>query len=25
MFMQADFEQPEFYKEMFRSWGLDTK
>ena len=25
MFMQPDFEQPEFYKEMFRSWGLDTK
>ena len=25
MFMQPDFEQPEFYKEMFRSWGLETK
>ena len=25
MFMQPDFEQPEFYKEMFRSWGLGTK
>ena len=25
MFMQPDFEQPEFYKEMFRSWGMDTK
>jgi uncharacterized protein (DUF169 family) len=25
MFMQPDFEQPELYKEMFRSWGLDTK
>jgi uncharacterized protein (DUF169 family) len=25
MFMQPDFEQPEFYKEMFRSWGLDAK
>jgi uncharacterized protein (DUF169 family) len=25
MFMQTDFEQPEFYKEMFKSWGLDTK
>ena len=25
MFMQPDFEQPEFYKEMFKSWGLDTK
>ena len=25
MFMQPDFEQPDFYKEMFKSWGLDTK
>lgn len=25
MFMQPDFEQPEFYKEMFKGWGLDTK
>jgi uncharacterized protein (DUF169 family) len=25
MFMQPDFEQPEFYKELFKSWGLDTK
>ncbi len=25
MFMQPDFDQPEFYKEMFKSWGLDTK
>jgi uncharacterized protein (DUF169 family) len=25
MFMQPDFEQPEFYKEMFRNWGLDSK
>ncbi len=25
MFMQPDFEQPEFYKEMFKIWGLDTK
>ncbi len=25
MFMQPDFEQPEFYKEMFKSWGLDAK
>ena len=25
MFMQPDFEQPEFYKEMFRSWGMDAK
>ena len=25
MFMQPDFEQPQFYKDMFKSWGLDTK
>ena len=25
MFMQPDFAQPDFYKEMFKSWGLDTK
>jgi len=25
MFMQPDFEQPDFYKELFKSWGLDTK
>jgi uncharacterized protein (DUF169 family) len=25
MFMQPDFPQPDFYKEMFKSWGLDTK
>jgi uncharacterized protein (DUF169 family) len=25
MFMQPDFEQPDFYREMFKSWGLDTK
>ena len=25
MFMQPDFEQPDFYKEMFKNWGLDTK
>ena len=25
MFMQPDFEQPEFYKEMFKGWGLETK
>jgi uncharacterized protein (DUF169 family) len=25
MFMRPDFERPEFYKEMFRSWGLDSK
>ncbi len=25
MFMQPDFEQPEFYKEMFKSWGLGSK
>jgi uncharacterized protein (DUF169 family) len=23
MFMQPDFEQPEFYKELFKSWGLE--
>ncbi len=25
MFMQPDFEQPQFYKDMFKGWGLDTK
>jgi uncharacterized protein (DUF169 family) len=25
MFMQPDFPQPDFYKEMFKSWGLGTK
>jgi uncharacterized protein (DUF169 family) len=25
MFMQPDFPQPDFYKELFKSWGLDTK
>jgi uncharacterized protein (DUF169 family) len=25
MFMLPDFPQPDFYKEMFKSWGLDTK
>ena len=25
MFMQPDFAQPDFYKEMFKNWGLDTK
>jgi uncharacterized protein (DUF169 family) len=25
MFMQPDFELPDFYKEMFKSWGMDTK
>jgi uncharacterized protein (DUF169 family) len=25
MFMQPDFVQPDFYKEMFKDWGLDTK
>jgi uncharacterized protein (DUF169 family) len=23
MFMQPDFERPDFYKELFKSWGLD--
>jgi len=23
MFMQPDFERPDFYKQMFKSWGLD--
>ncbi len=25
MVMLPDFEQPEFYKELFRSWGMDVK
>ena len=25
LFMLPDFPQPDFYKEMFKSWGLDTK
>ena len=25
MYMLPDFPQPDFYKEMFKSWGLDTK
>lgn len=25
MDMKPDFEQPQFYKDMFKSWGLDTK
>lgn len=25
MSMHPDFEQPQFYKDMFKSWGLDTK
>jgi uncharacterized protein (DUF169 family) len=25
MFMQSDFPRPDFYNEMFKSWGLDTK
>jgi uncharacterized protein (DUF169 family) len=25
MFMQPDFDQPDFYKDMFKSWGMDTK
>lgn len=25
MLMQADFARPEFYKRLFRSWGLDAK
>jgi uncharacterized protein (DUF169 family) len=25
MFMQPDFEQPKLYKDMFKSWGLDSK
>jgi uncharacterized protein (DUF169 family) len=24
MFMQPDFPRPDFYKEMFKSWGLDS-
>jgi len=24
MFMKPDFELPDFYKEMFKSWGMDT-
>jgi hypothetical protein len=23
MFMQPDFDRPDFYKELFKSWGLD--
>lgn len=23
MFMQSDFERPDFYKDLFKSWGLD--
>lgn len=25
MFMKPDFELPDFYKEMFKSWGMDTE
>ena len=25
MYMMPDFPQPDFYKELFKSWGLDTK
>ncbi len=25
MFMQPDFQLPDFYKEMFKSWGMDTE
>jgi uncharacterized protein (DUF169 family) len=25
MAMHPDFEQPQFYKDMFKSWGLDTE
>jgi hypothetical protein len=25
LFMLPDFPQPDFYKEMFKGWGLDTK
>ena len=25
MSMKPDFEQPQFYKDMFKSWGLDTE
>ena len=25
MSMHPDFEQPQFYKELFKSWGLDTR
>jgi uncharacterized protein (DUF169 family) len=25
MFMQPDFEQPQFYKDLFKEWDLDTK
>jgi hypothetical protein len=24
MMMQADFDRPEFYKRLFKDWGLDT-
>jgi hypothetical protein len=25
MSMHPDFEQPQFYKDLFKSWGLDSK
>lgn len=25
MFMQPDFQLPDFYKDMFKSWGMDTE
>ena len=25
MSMHPDFEQPQFYKDMFKAWGLDSK
>jgi len=24
-FMQPDFPRPDFYKQMFKSWGLDSR
>jgi hypothetical protein len=25
MFMQPDFPLPDFYKDMFKSWGMDSE
>ena len=25
MFMQSDFERPDFYKQMFKDWGLNSE
>jgi hypothetical protein len=25
MFMQTDFPLPDFYKDMFKGWGMDTE